>query len=104
MNSPKLEVAPLPYGELAPDFSLTSLAGETITRHQFRGKQALVLVFFQPVPEIRPLFNSIAKDAAEYAELNARVLGIGHAPAEALRPFSDVPFTLLADPQGITWK
>jgi peroxiredoxin len=103
MNMQKPDPAPLQYGQLAPDFELKSVSGETITRHQFRNKQALVLVFFQGLAEIRPLLEQMSKDAAEYAELNACVLGIGRATAEELRNSSaDLPFTLLTDPDGKT--
>jgi peroxiredoxin len=105
MNVQNPDPAPLPYGQLAPDFELHSVSGDSITRHQFRNQKALVLIFFQDFLKIKPLLEQISKDMAEYVELNARVLGIGQTTAEALAQVaSDLPFTLLADPDGKTTR
>jgi peroxiredoxin len=105
---------PLEYGSLAPNFELEAVTGKpgrTVTRHQFRNKSGLVLVFFQPTADAQSWLQGIDRDQAEYIELNARVLGIGAAASSQLQawaaactpPFS--PFIeLLADPDGGTWK
>lgn len=103
----KLEQTPLEYGKLAPEFSLMSLSGQRVTRSQFRNKSALVLIFFQPTPEAADLLETIGRDAAEYAEINAQVIGIGHTSQEDLARLAesqDLSLMLLADPQGVAWK
>lgn len=98
-------VQPLKYGQLAPDFSLASASGQVITRHQFRGKQGLLLIFFEDPGAATHLLQNIGRDAAEYRELNAAVLGIGHCSIESLKLAApEVPFTLLADPDGRAWR
>jgi peroxiredoxin len=103
----ELEQTPLEYGKLAPEFSLMTLSGQKVTRSQFRNKSALVLIFFQPTPEAANLLQGIVRDTAEYAEINAQLIGIGRATQEDLALFAkshDLSLTLLADPQGIAWK
>ncbi len=103
----KFDSAPLEYHALAPEFSLESSSGQTLTRHQFRNKHGLALLFFQPGPEAAALLEHISQDEAEYIELNARVIGIARAEKGAMaelagkvRPF----ITLLADPDRVAWK
>lgn len=105
MSASPMQSAPLNYGDLAPNFSLESTTNQTVTRGQFRNKQALVLIFFQPTPEVKILFEALKADTAAYGELNARIIGIGMASMDDLRRFSaDLPFIMLADPSGTTWK
>ncbi|MEP7287323.1 MAG: redoxin domain-containing protein [Chloroflexota bacterium] len=107
MTDKHLNATPLEYSELAPTFSLDSIDGQTFTRGQFRNKCGLVLIFFQPVPDVIPLLKKIGADLAEYQELNARILGIGRADRTELATFAStlaLPFTLLADPTGEAWK
>ena len=99
-----LNPTPLPHGKLAPSFSLVSSSGQTITRSQFRGKQALAVIFFEPTPEAWALLDAVSGDAAEYAELNARVIGIAHVDRQDLSISADSPVLVLADPQGTVWK
>jgi peroxiredoxin len=99
--------AHLEYGKLSPQFSLEGLDGRSYTRGQFRNKSGLVLIFFEPVPEIDTLFKAICDDQAEYQELNSRVLAIGHATKDELTDLAisqNGYFSILADPQGETWK
>ena len=65
-------------GQLAPDFKLKGPGGQPVTLSEFRGHNAVVLVFF-------PLafsgicshqLPSIEKLAPRLAEINARILGI----------------------------
>lgn len=103
----KFDSAPLKYHALAPNFSLQSSSGQTVTRNQFRNKHGLTLLFFQPAPEAIALLERISQDEVEYVELNARVIGLVHAQREALAELAAkvTPFmTLLADPDGVTWK
>jgi peroxiredoxin len=103
----ELEQTPLEYGKLAPDFSLISVSGEKVTRSQYRNKSALILIFFQPTPEAVDLLKAIVRDTAEYAELNAHLIGIGRASQDDLARLAEshaLSLTLLADQQGTAWK
>ena len=44
---PATELDRVAVGTLAPDFSLESLDGETLTLSDFRGKKNVVLVFYR---------------------------------------------------------
>jgi peroxiredoxin len=100
----QLNAKPLEHGKLAPNFSLVSLDDKTVTRGQYRGKQAMAILFFQPTPEAFSLLNQIAQDKAEYDEVNAVVVAIGLAPRDTLTPAAGLPFPVLADPDCIAWK
>jgi peroxiredoxin len=96
----------LEYGKLSPQFSLEGIDGQTYTRGQFRNKSGLVLIFFEPAPEVQPLLQALCNDEAEYQELNSRILGIGHAEKDALIAMDaslNLCFSLLSDPQGTVW-
>src|SRR5258708_37272470 len=72
--------APLEYGNLAPNFELeavTGIAGQVVTRHQYRNKSGLVLIFFPLNADAQVWLPSLDQDRVEYEELNSRVLGIG---------------------------
>ena len=44
---PPTEIDRVAVGSVAPDFSLRSLAGETVTLSDFRGEKNVVLVFYR---------------------------------------------------------
>src|SRR5258708_4087118 len=103
----QIRTSSLEYGKLAPNFVLESTDGQAFTRAQFRGKSGLVLIFFRDTPDIHTLLKEIAQDKAEYDELNSRILGIARANREELAKVAsqlNLPFTLLADPDGTAWK
>jgi peroxiredoxin len=107
MAEQELNPTPLQPGALAPQFSLQSTDGETITRSQFRNKNALVLVFYQPTPEAIKLLQALSRDEPEYKELGAKITGIGRAKREELQRLATergISVTLLADPEGVAWK
>src|SRR5689334_15510619 len=99
-----LASTPLPFGELAPNFELQTADGHTITRSQFRGKSALVLLFVQPTVEATQYWNEIGADSDEYNELNARVLVIVEVLVQPMATPVHSAITLLADPNGAAWK
>lgn len=99
---------PLSYGAVAPDFWLRNAAGETITRHHYRNKAALILCLFAPSPSAWEYLSQLAQLEAEYRELNAQPIAIltadaggtsNQLPADGLPP----SILLLADPGGKAW-
>lgn len=44
---PPLDTSRVAVGTLAPDFTLESMLGGTITLSQFRGKKEVILVFYR---------------------------------------------------------
>lgn len=98
---------PLAPGKLAPAFELQTPDGEIITRNQFRNRSALLILFFQEDGEIRARLDGILQDAKEYAELNVRLLAIGHKTATDLTTLTRQyapSITFLADPAGRAWS
>jgi peroxiredoxin len=107
MTPYRFDSAPLKYHALAPNFSLESGFGQTVTRNQFRNKHGLALLFLQPTLEAIALLKQVGMDQAEYIELNARVIGIIRAGRDALPGLAARlnPFViLLADPEGTAWE
>src|SRR5258708_6729620 len=108
------EPAPLEYGTLAPNFELetvTGIADQVVTRHQYRNKSGLVLIFFPLSADSQVWLHSLDQDRAEYEELNVRVLGISagtcaqfHSWATICAPALSPFIQLLADPNRQTWK
>ena len=88
-------------GEAAPDFTLTSDAGEPVRLSDFRGKP--VVLYFYPkddTPGCTTQARGIRDSYAEFERTGAVVLGI--SPDDAadhvkFREKYDLPFTLLAD-------
>ena len=100
-----LNATPLKYGSVAPDFWLETLAGEQITRHQFRNKAALVVFLFTPSPAAWEYLASLATDAAEYQELNVKIIAIAHAEKATLADVN-IPASaqLIPDPTAKAWR
>lgn len=103
-NKPITFREPLPYGVLAPDFSLPSITGTIYTREQFRGKQGLVLLFLQQAEtHSATILCQIIRLWSEFVEINAQVLTIFEMlppPAEAF----DLPFPMLVDAGDRVWQ
>jgi AhpC/TSA family len=92
---------PLPYGALAPDFRLPDATQTIISRHQFRGKHGLLILFTPQQADIGATLQAIQADAAEYLELNARVIIISQ---EAVLPPPDPVIFSLRDEVAIAWR
>ena len=88
-------------GEAAPDFTLTSDAGEPVRLSDFRGKP--VVLYFYPkddTPGCTTQARGIRDSYAEFERTGAVVLGISPDDAADHMKFRekyDLPFTLLAD-------
>jgi thioredoxin-dependent peroxiredoxin len=91
----------LAEGDQAPDFTLPDQAGNPVTLSDLRG-QTVVLYFYPraDTPGCTTQACGIRDHAADYDEIDARVIGISPDPLAAVRKFADkydLGFTLLAD-------
>ncbi len=92
----------LAEGDEAPDFELTSDAGETVRLSDLRGKP--VVLYFYPkddTPGCTTQACGIRDSWAEFERAGAVVLGVSpDSPASHVRfrEKYELPFTLLADP------
>ena len=90
-------------GEPAPDFTLTSDAGESVRLSDFRGKP--VVLYFYPkddTPGCTAQACGIRDSYAEFERAGAVVLGVSPDKAAKHVKFKEkygLPFTLLADPE-----
>jgi thioredoxin-dependent peroxiredoxin len=90
-------------GEVAPDFTLTSDAGDPVTLSSFRGKP--VVLYFYPkddTPGCTAQACGIRDAYREFERAGAVVLGVSPDSVERHVKFREkygLPFTLLADPE-----
>jgi peroxiredoxin Q/BCP len=93
-------------GRPAPDFSLTSDTGETVTLSSLRGSN--VVLYFYPkddTPGCTTQACGIRDSWGEFEDRGAVVLGISPDSETSHVKFKDkfgLPFTLLADPDHAT--
>jgi thioredoxin-dependent peroxiredoxin len=90
-------------GQDAPDFALTSDAGEQVRLSQFRGKP-VVLYFYSrdDTPGCTKQACAIRDSYDEFTQRGAVVLGVSPDEESSHLKFKQkhgLPFTLLADPQ-----
>jgi peroxiredoxin Q/BCP len=89
-------------GDLAPDFTLTSDAGERVTLSSLRGRP--VVLYFYPkdnTPGCTTQACAIRDSYADFETKNAVVLGVSPDSESSHVKFKEkygLPFTLLADP------
>ena len=89
-------------GKLAPDFSLPSANGETVSLRQFRGKKIVLVEFVGAAFAPTCVANMEARgvDHAKFEALNVQVLGISSDSPFALKAQSDslkLAYPLLSD-------
>ena len=90
-------------GEPAPDFTLTSDAGEQVSLSDFRGKP--VVLYFYPkddTPGCTAQASGIRDAYGEFEGAGAVVLGVSPDNVKQHVKFKEkygLPFTLLADPE-----
>jgi peroxiredoxin Q/BCP len=91
----------LEIGDTAPDFTLPDQSGNPVTLAGLLGKP--VVVYFYPkadTPGCTTQACGIRDHSADYAKLDARVLGISPDPVKPIAKFADkydLGFTLLSD-------
>lgn len=89
-------------GKPAPDFSLPSTTGDTISLKQFKNKKTVVLYFY-PKDESAGCTREACDfrdHSAQFEENNTVVLGVSTDPLESHLHFRDkqkLPFPLLSD-------
>jgi peroxiredoxin Q/BCP len=96
-------------GKPAPDFSLPSTTGETISLKQFKGKKTVVLYFY-PKDET----PGCTREACDFRDLNAEfekfntvILGVSTDGMESHQHFREkqrLPFPLLSDEDAAVSK
>jgi len=96
-------------GKPAPDFSLVSTSGETITLRQFKGKSTLVLYFYpkDETPGCTKEACSFRDYAYDFKQLGAVIYGVSPDPIESHTAFQfrhQLPFDLLSDPDAVASK
>jgi peroxiredoxin Q/BCP len=95
-------------GQPAPDFELTSDAGEQVKLSDFRGKP--VVLYFYPksdTPGCTAQACGIRDAYSEFERAGAVVLGVSSDKEAAQAKFKakyDLPFTILADPDHVAGK
>ena len=96
-------------GDVAPDFSLPSKSGATISLSQFKGEK-LVVVYFYPkddTPGCTAESCAFRDSYEDFITLGAEVLGISSDSTESHQRFAqkyELPFHLLSDVGGATRK
>src|SRR4051794_5591698 len=93
----------LEVGKPAPDVSLVSDKGETVSLSDFRGDKAVVLYFYpkDDTPGCTKEACSFRDLSAEFAEKGAVILGVSPDDTASHVKFRDkftLPFPLLSDP------
>ncbi|MGD1907797.1 MAG: peroxiredoxin [Leptolyngbyaceae cyanobacterium] len=89
-------------GDLAPDFSLASQNGETVTLSQFKGQKPVVLYFYpkDDTPGCTAESCSFRDSYEAFTDLGAEVIGISSDSPSSHSAFANkhnLPFTLVSD-------
>ena len=92
-------------GSKAPDFTLPSHSGETVSLKDFLGKRPVVLYFYPKDNTVICTKEACAfrDDHREFGKLDAQVIGISSDSVESHGSFAtkhDLPFALLSDEGG----
>ncbi len=89
-------------GEKAPDFTLPSTIGETISLSQFQGKQFVLIEFYGQdyAPVCAANLSARKADYSKFQQLNIQILGISGNNLFSQKTFADslqLPYPLLSD-------
>lgn len=92
-------------GQLAPDFSLTNQAGETVILSSFRGQKAVVLYFYpkDDTPGCTVESCSFRDSYEDFQRIGAEVIGVSSDSPSSHQQFASkykLPFTLVSDADG----
>ena len=89
--------------QLAPDFTLTDVSGESVTLSAFRGQKNVLLVFNRGFfwPYCRGHMAQLRRDYEKLQSANIEVVVIGPEDTAAFQDYwskNDLPYIGLADP------
>ena len=89
-------------GDTAPDFTLQSQAGESVTLSGFKGQKAVVLYFYpkDDTPGCTTESCSFRDSFQDFQDLGAEVIGISSDSPDSHQKFASkyrLPFTLVSD-------
>lgn len=89
-------------GDSAPDFTLQSQAGESVTLSSFKGQKAVVLYFYpkDDTPGCTTESCTFRDSFEDFQALGAEVIGISSDSPESHQRFANkhsLPFTLVSD-------
>lgn len=93
---------PIKVGDTAPDFTLTSQSGASVSLNNFRGKKSVVLYFY-PKDDTPGCTKESCAFRDQYEVFNkagAEVIGVSSDSPESHQKFAakyNLPFTLLSD-------
>ncbi len=74
----------LPLGTTAPDFSLLDTDGQTVSRHDFIGKQGLLVIFLcNHCPYVKHIADELKRLSDDYLARDIAVVGISSNDSEA---------------------
>jgi len=96
-------------GRPAPEFTLPSTSGESISLKQYKGKKTVILYFY-PKDETPGCTREACDFRDSFGEIekhNAIILGISTDPMDSHHKFRDkhqLPFTLLSDEDAAVSK
>lgn len=86
---------------LAPDFSLTTVAGKNVSLKDFKGRNVMIFFFATWCPSCRDKFPELIKNAPAYVQEGVELLVIdaGESPSKvaAFVQKQGVPFDILLD-------
>jgi len=96
-------------GDKAPDFTLPSQSGETVSLSDYRGKKVVVLYFYPKdnTPGCTAEACAFRDSYETFTENGAEVIGISSDSVDAHGKFSgkhQLPFVLLSDKGGVVRK
>lgn len=99
----------LQVGDVAPDFTGQAQTGETISLHDFRGQQAVVVYFYPAdnTPGCTAEACAFRDAYQDFVDAGAAVIGISGDSLESHRNFAagkKLPFLLLSDADGALRK
>ena len=96
-------------GKPAPDFTLPSTSGQSVSLRQFKGKKTVVLYFYpnDDTPGCTKEACGFRDLSAQFEAVGAIILGISTDSIESHLKFQAkqrLPFELLSDPEAMTCK